>query len=60
MPSEETLELLRQFCAAVAGLEDAINRKMPFNEVMGRDADLANRIRDVTAYLTQLRSRRIG
>jgi hypothetical protein len=60
MPSEETRKLLKVFGVAVTSLEDAIERKAPFEEVMRWDAELADRTRDVIALVDRLRSRRIA
>lgn len=59
MPSDETQRLLKEFGAALTGLEDALDRKAPLAEIFERDAELADRLRDVIAYVDRLRSRRI-
>jgi hypothetical protein len=60
MPSAETRRLLKVFGVAVTGLEDAIDRTAPLEEIMKWDAELADRTRDVIALVERLRSRRIG
>jgi hypothetical protein len=60
MPSDETRRLLKVFGVAVTGLEDAIDRTAPLEEIMKWDAELADRTRDVIALVERLRSRRIG
>jgi hypothetical protein len=60
MPSDETRRLLKIFGMAVTNLEDAIDGGAPVEEVARLDADLAQRMRDVIAFVEQLRSRRIG
>jgi hypothetical protein len=60
MPSDETRRLLKLFGVAVTNLEDAIDAKKPVDEIMNCDRELADRTRDVIAYVEQLRSRRIG
>ena len=60
MPSDETRRLLKIFGMAVTNLEDAIDGGAPVEEVARLDAELAQRMRDVIAFVEQLRSRRIG
>jgi hypothetical protein len=60
MPSDETRRLLKVFGVAVTGLEDAIDRTAPLEEIMKWDAELADRTRDVIALVERLRSRRIA
>jgi hypothetical protein len=60
MPGDETRKLLKVFGVAVTNLEDAIDRKAPFEEIMKWDAELADRTRDVIALVDRLRSRRIA
>ena len=60
MPSEETRRLLKVFGVAVTSLEDAIDSKASFEEIMKWDAELADRTRDIIDLVERLRSRRIG
>jgi hypothetical protein len=60
MPSDETRRLLKLFGVAVTSLEDAIDSKAPFEEIMKWDAELADRTRDMIDLVERLRSRRIG
>ena len=60
MPSDETRRVLKVFGVAVTNLEDAIDRKAPFAEIMKWDAELADRTRDVIDLVERLRSRRIA
>lgn len=60
MPSDETRRLLKLFGVAVTSLEDAIDGKAPFAEIMKWDAELADRTRDIIAHVERLRSRRIA
>jgi hypothetical protein len=60
MPSDETRRVLKVFGVAVTNLEDAIDRKAPFQETMKWDAELADRTREVISLVDRLRSRRIG
>jgi hypothetical protein len=60
MPSDETRKLLKVFGVAVTSLEDAIDGKAPFEEIMKWDAELADRTRDIIALVERLRSRRIA
>ena len=60
MPSEETRRVLKVFGVAVTNLEDAIDRKAPVAEIMKWDAEVADRTREVIAYVDRLRSRRIA
>ncbi|HET9488201.1 MAG TPA: hypothetical protein VFR64_00400 [Methylomirabilota bacterium] len=60
MPSDGTRRLLKVFGIAVTNLEDAIDRRAPVEEVARLDAELAERMRDVIAFVERLRSRRIG
>lgn len=60
MPSDETRRLLKLFGVAVTNLEDAIDGKAPFEEIMKWDWELADRTRDIIAFVERLRSRRIA
>ena len=60
MPSDETRRVLKVFGVAVTNLEDAIETRKPFEEIMKWDAELANRTREVIALVDRLRSRRIA
>ncbi|HBH04412.1 MAG: hypothetical protein A2W08_14025 [Candidatus Rokubacteria bacterium RBG_16_73_20] len=60
MPTDETRRVLKVFGVAVTNLEDAIERKAPFEEVMKWDAEVADRLRETIALVDRLRSRRIG
>ena len=60
MPSEETRRVLKVFGVAVTNLEDAIERKAPFDEIMKWDREVAERTRETLALLDRLRSRRIA
>lgn len=60
MPSDETRRLLKLFGVAVTSLEDAIDGKAPFEEIMKWDAELADRTRDIIDLVERLRSRRIA
>jgi hypothetical protein len=59
MPSEETRRVLKVFGVAVTNLEDAIDRKAPFDEIMKWDHEVADRTREVIDFVERLRSRRI-
>ena len=60
MPSDETRRVLKVFGVAVTNLEDAIETRKPFEEIMKWDAELAHRAREVIALVDRLRSRRIA
>ena len=60
MPSDETRRLLKLFGVAVTNLEDAIDGKASFEEIMKWDGELADRTRDIIALVDRLRSRRIA
>ena len=60
MPSDETRRVLKVFGVAVTNLEDAIETRKPFEEIMKWDAELADRTREVIALVDRLRSRRIA
>lgn len=60
MPSEETRRVLKVFGVAVTNLEDAIERKAPFDEIMKWDREVAERTRETLALVDRLRSRRIA
>jgi len=60
MPSDETRRLLKLFGVAVTNLEDAIDGKKPMAEIMKCDEELADRTRELLAFLDRLRSRRIA
>jgi hypothetical protein len=59
MPSDETRKLLKLFGVAVTNLEDAIDGKAAYEEIMKWDAELADRTRDIIDLVERLRSRRI-
>jgi hypothetical protein len=60
MPSDETRRVLKLFGVAVTNLEDAIDQRKPFDDIMKWDAEVADRTREVIAYVDRLRSRRIA
>ena len=60
MPSDETRRLLKVFGVAVTSLEDAIDNKASFEEIMKWDRELADRTRDIIGFVERLRSRRIA
>ena len=60
MPSDETRRLLKIFGVAVTSLEDAIDGKAPTEEIVKLDGELAERMRDIIAFVERLRSRRIA
>ena len=60
MPSDETRRVLKVFGVAVTSLEDAIDAKAPFEQIMKWDAELADRTREVISLVDRLRSRRVG
>ncbi len=60
MPSDETRRLLKLFGVAVTNLEDAIDAHASVEEITRLDAELADRTREVIAFVERLRSRRIG
>jgi len=60
MPSDETRKLLKIFGVAVTSLEDAIDGKVPTEEIVKLDSELAERMRDIIAFVERLRSRRIA
>jgi hypothetical protein len=60
MPSDETRKLLKSFGVAVTDLEDAIDGQAPREKIVRLDTELAERMRDVIAFVERLRSRRIA
>ncbi len=60
MPSEETRRVLKVFGVAVTSLEDALDRKAPFEEIMKWDREVAERMRETLALVERIRSRRIA
>lgn len=58
--SDETRRVLKIFGVAVTSLEDAVDQKAPLAEIALRDAELADRTREVISLVDRLRSRRIG
>ncbi len=60
MASDETRRVLKVFGVAVTNLEEALDRKAPFDEIMKWDAEVADRTREVLNFLERLRSRRIA
>jgi len=59
MPSDETRRVLKVFGVAVTTLEDAIDRNAPVEEIVKWDQEVAERMRELTALVDRLRSRRI-
>jgi len=59
MPSDETRRVLKVFGVAVTTLEDAIDRNAPLEEIVKWDQEVAERMRELTALVDRLRSRRI-
>jgi hypothetical protein len=59
MPSDETRRVLKLFGVAVTDLEDALDQNAPVDEIMQRDREVAERMRELTALVDRLRSRRI-
>ncbi|HSF07545.1 MAG TPA: hypothetical protein VLG10_17330 [Methylomirabilota bacterium] len=60
MPSDETRRLLKVFGVAVTNLEDAIDGKASVEAIVKLDTELAERMRDIIAFVERLRSRRIA
>lgn len=60
MPSDETRRVLKLFGVAVTNLEDAIDRKAPVEEIAMLDREVAERMRELTALVERIRSRRIA
>ncbi|MBI4634884.1 MAG: hypothetical protein HY727_00910 [Candidatus Rokubacteria bacterium] len=60
MANEETRRVLKVFGVAVTSLEEAIERKAPFAEIMKWDREVADRMREVIDLVDRLRSRRIA
>jgi hypothetical protein len=60
MASDETRRLLKLFGVAVTSLEDAIDRRVPLDEIMKWDQEVADRTREMIACVERLRSRRIA
>ncbi|HXG15789.1 MAG TPA: hypothetical protein VNK50_06040 [Calidithermus sp.] len=58
MASEETRRALKLFGVAVTDLEEAVERGAPAEEVARLDAVLTERLREITALVDRLRSRR--
>ena len=50
MPSDETRRVLDEFSAAVTALEESIDRKAPFDQIMAWDRAVADRTREVIAF----------
>ena len=59
MPSDETRRVLKVFGVAVTTLEDTLDRHAPMEEIMKWDQEVAERMRELTALVERLRSRRI-
>lgn len=58
MASDEIRRVLKVFGVAVTNLDEALDRGAPANEIMKWDSEVADRMRDVTAMIDRLRSRR--
>ena len=51
--------LLKLFGVALTNLEDAIDRRAPMDEITRWDQEVADRTREIIAFVDRLRSRRI-
>jgi hypothetical protein len=60
MPSDETRRTLKLFGVAITNLEDALDRKAPEDEIVKCDMEVADRTRDIIAFVDRLRSRRFS
>ncbi|MBI2207101.1 MAG: hypothetical protein HYU41_24975 [Candidatus Rokubacteria bacterium] len=60
MASDEIRRVLKVFGVAVTTLEEALDRAAPQNEIMKWDSEVADRMREVTAMIDRLRSRRFA
>jgi hypothetical protein len=59
MPSDETRRQLKLFGIAVTSLEDAIDQRARLDEITRWDQEVADRTRELIAFVDRLRSRRI-
>jgi hypothetical protein len=60
MSSDETERVLKLFGVAVTSLAEAIDSRASMDEVMKWDHEVAERTREVIAFVERLRSRRIA
>jgi hypothetical protein len=60
MASDETRRLLKLFGVAVTGLEEAIDRRAPTEEITKLDGELADRTREIVDLVERMRRRRVG
>jgi hypothetical protein len=55
MPSDETRRLLKLFGVAVTEFEDAVQLNAPSDELRKRDAEVRDRLTEITAWIERLR-----
>jgi hypothetical protein len=58
--SDDTRRLLKVFGVAVTTLEDALEARRPREELQRLEQELAERLREITALVERLRTRRPG
>jgi hypothetical protein len=58
MASDDTRRVLKTFGVAVTNLEEALDRRAPAEEIVKWDTEVADRMRELSAMLDRLRSRR--
>lgn len=58
MPSDETRRMLKVFGVAVTAYEDAVEKGVPPEELARVEAEVRNRLEEVTALIERLRAKR--
>ena len=58
MPSDETRRLLKLFGVAVTTFEDRLERGAPAEEITAAEAELDNRLREISALIDALRRKK--
>ena len=58
MPSDETRRLLKLFGVAVTTFEDRLERRATAEEITAAEAELDNRLREISALIDALRRKK--
>ena len=58
MPSDETRRLLKLFGVAVTTFEDRLERQAPAEEITAAEAEVDNRLREISALIDALRRKK--
>lgn len=58
MPTDETRRLLRVFGVAVTAYEDAVDKGVPSEELQKAEAEVRNRLEEITRLIERLRAKK--